>query len=153
MLAHQLLQASGGEAQVRAKLAALFMASNTLSMQNLPASTRSLALQTMTEMQAFFLDAAPQLIALTERAYANNLTEKELSDDIAWLNSESGRSIRQKSTAISTEVILAEGPLVREIIPKMMQKAIDRTCAQAQCSEADKRAIASVVSAALNNKG
>ena len=151
-LARQLVEVSGGQAQIRAKLSAMFAASNTISMQSLPEATRTLALRTIQDIQTAFLDATPQLIAISERAYADNLTEKEMSDEIAWLQSDSGRTIREKSTKIQIQVILAEGPLVRDILPGIMQKAIERTCAETQCSDEDRRVIVSAVTAALQRR-
>ena len=92
----------------------------------------------------------PQLSELSVRAFAENLTEQELRDYLAWEESPTGRSILQKLPAIRTQVMHDELPLLSNMLPKLVERTADRVCEQHQCSHAEHDQIVALLSKALN---
>ncbi len=91
----------------------------------------------------------PQIITLAEQSYADNLTEQQMRDYAAWLSSESGRAIRDKSVVISTQIMLGEAPLIRAMMPGLIQKAVERACDRSQCTAQDRSTLIAAITKAM----
>jgi hypothetical protein len=143
-LAHQVLEASGGQKQAEATIGAIFSSTSKL-FEGLPADQSNIARLAQRDMQEELVKMIPAIFEMSTTVYAQNLTEKELRDMLAWITSDSGRSISAKSGIMSQQVMAAELPLIKEMMPRIMQKTVDRACEEAKCTADQKQQIAAAV--------
>lgn len=69
-------------------------------------------------------EEADILVEASVPAYANNLTEQEIDDAIAWYESESGKSMVSKNLSIMEESQSCTEELIQKIIYDRVQKGI-----------------------------
>jgi hypothetical protein len=141
-LAHQVIQASGGEKQMTTIMDSMYSAMLQPLIQSAQPAQRPLVEDIQQEMKVEMIKLVPTLMDSAARIWAENLTEKELTDEVAWLESDSGRSIRQKTPAIMQEMLTTTVPLVQKLVPGMMQRVMENACQRQHCSEQDRQAIA-----------
>ncbi len=144
-LARQLVEASGGRQQAEATLKVLYGGMGKALSQGLPADQSQLATVLMQDMQDEMIKLVPQILEASIQIYAATLTETELRDDLAWMQSASGRSTSAKMPALRQQLLLAEMPMVMTLMPKLVQKSVDHACDQSQCTPEQRRAVADVV--------
>jgi hypothetical protein len=147
-LAKQMLEAQGGQERASAVMK-LMIGAMTMGLQKtIPPAQARLMGQIQSDMQTEMVAMIPALVDVSERVYAQNLTEKELRDELAWMRSDSGRSIQQKTPLLMQQVMQAEVPMIRAMIPKLTQRVLDRVCAELQCSTQDRQVIAAAMAKA-----
>ncbi len=141
-LARQLVEASGGRQQAEATLKMLYGGMGKAIAQSLPPDKSQLMTVLMQDLQDDMLKLTPQLLDASIQVYAANLTETELRDELAWMHSDSGRSITAKMPVVRQQMMQAQIPMIMTVIPKLMQKAVDQACEQSQCTPQQRQAIA-----------
>lgn len=137
-LARQLVDASGGADQMKTLLQTVFSGMSAGMDANMPADQKRLVAVVMQKMQDRFIAATPQLIDGTVQIYAGTLTEKELRDYIAWLQSDTGQSLKRKLPLITAQSIKAMAPVLVQVTQGIKQDVIDEACKQAGCSDKDR---------------
>jgi hypothetical protein len=149
-LAHQMIEASGGNAQAESMIRSLYSGVNKMMSS---AMTSPEAAKIVTSLQAHmeqkFIAAIPAIMDQTAQIYARNLTEKELHDEISWLESDSAKSIRAKMPIIQEQVMQAETPMIRAMVPDLMQKAVDEACDESHCTASDRKLIEAMMTKLL----
>jgi len=143
-LAREILTANGGAQAAEAQLRAVFTSAANLSKGALTNADPKISEISQVVMQYMIeeeVKAIPELIDQTAAAYANNLSERELHDLLAWSTSPSGQAIRLKSPAIMQEVIATQGPLMKKMMAGATATAIEHACAQSRCSTEERRII------------
>jgi hypothetical protein len=142
-LAHQVVEVSGGAAQAEAGVHSMYAGINRL-LSNLQGMSPQ-ATKIMTSMQAHveqkLVQAIPTILDQSAQVYARNLTEKELRDEIVWLESDSGKSIRAKTPVILDQIMQAQTPMLRAMLPELMKKAADEACEESHCTASDQKLI------------
>jgi len=133
-LAHQVFVVNGGAEALQAQMKALFGNIATAAKGNLAGTSSKLSDAFVTDIMDEEVKMIPQLIDESAKAYAENLTEQELRDMLAWSKSDSARSIRQKMPAITLELMTKVMPTIQAMMPTIMQKTIDRACEETHCA-------------------
>ena len=82
-------------------------------------------------------------------AYADNLTEQELRDYVAWLSSESGRGVVRKLPAVRAGIMALEMPAMKALLPEMSHRIVNHVCAQLNCSTHERQLVAAAMAKAL----
>ena len=152
-LAREILSASGGAQAVEARMRALFASMADLTKASLPNADSKAAAATEAVLKYFSdeeIKAIPQLIDQTATIYANNLSEKELRDMLAWSASPSGQAIQAKMPVIAQQLVAAQGPLLKKIISGAMTTAVDRACADQKCTDDQRKTITAIVQKSLS---
>jgi hypothetical protein len=151
-LAHKLIEASNGKHNAELLIGQLYGSMSSLMPANLTDDQLRLIKAMQADMQQEMMQLIPVIMDQSAEAYARNLSEKELSDMLAWQTSESGQSITRKLPAITQEVLKAELPYIREMMPRMLQKAMDHACDEAKCTAEQRQQVAQIVAQALTKK-
>ncbi len=147
-LARDILNASGGAQAMQVRMRSLFASMQDMIKSYLPKSDSQVSaaaeatIKYMTDQE---VEAAPQMIEQVANIYANNLSEQELRDMLAWTASPSGRAIQAKMPIISQQLIASQGPLMKKIVAGAMATALDRACEEAKCTESDRTTITAIV--------
>jgi len=144
-LAKQLVQASGGADQLKTVLQTLFGSISANLDTNLPAEQKRLRDVLLDKMQTRILAVAPQLMDATAQVYAADLTEKELRDYVAWLQSDTGQSLKRKLPQITGESMRAMAPVLAQVSQGFKQDVVDEACAQAKCTAHDKEVLVALM--------
>lgn len=152
LLARQLVEASGGADQLRTVLQTVFTGMSSSLYANLAPEQKRLAEVLLQKMQDRFLAAAPQLMDGTVQIYAQNLTEKELRDALAWQQSDSGQSLKRKLPLITAESIRTWGPVLTQVMAGLKQDVVDEACKQAGCTEQDRQALVTAMNKAIQKQ-
>ena len=152
-LARQVLAATGGVDAYRARIIAMFSGMSEMMKGVVPAGSEKLSNALMKDLVEEELKLVPQMIDLSAEVYAENLSEKELRDLLAWTNSESGRAIRDKSPQLTQQMMVRTGPMMRALLPSLMQKTLDRACEEAKCTPEVRKVVAEAMDKALKSKG
>jgi hypothetical protein len=145
-LARQLVEATGGEKQADDQMELIF----NIIERNVDQAANGLD----SRLSAAFLEGlkqetvklTPQLMALSERLYAQNCTEQELRDMLAFEKSATGQSMLRKTPAIQAQALAQTLPLVMDAMPDIVRRAADHACAQAQCTPQDRQRLTGVLS-------
>lgn len=140
-LAEQLVAASGGSAQITNLLRSMFGAIEKNVSANTTPEASDLVVAMMNDMANEMINMGPQLIQVSERAYARTFTEQELRDLLAFQTSESGKAMVAKMPSLQAEVIAETLPLVNAAMPAIMQKSLDRICEQQHCTAAQRKVV------------
>jgi hypothetical protein len=148
-LARKLIEASNGRHNAELMVRQLYSSMDSLLPANLNGDQQRLVKAMRADIQDEMLQLIPVIIDQSVQAYARNLTEKELTDMLAWQTSESGQSVSRKLPAITQEVLKAELPYIREMMPRMIQKAMERACDEAKCTAEQREQVAQIVADAL----
>jgi len=146
VLARQMIEASGGAKQMNAMLDSMFKAIGANVDASLPPEQQRLSAVLLQKMKERMSAAVPQMIDGAVQVYAKDLTDKELRDYVAWMQSDSGQSLARKLPQITAETLQVLTPVIVQITQGMKQDVVDEACRQAQCSAHDRE----VLSAAMN---
>ena len=148
-LAREVLEASGGVQAYQARIKGMFGAMSELVKSNMPSGQAGISDVMFKYLQEEEVKAVPQLLEDFSDIYAEHLTETELRDLLAWTNSPSGRSIRDKTPQITQELMLRQGPLLKQMMAGMMEKTVERTCAETHCTPDQRQQLVATMSKAL----
>jgi len=151
-LARQLFAASGGQAQAQASLHGMFAGMGKLMAQIVPSDRGAIAQAFQADMEDAAASVMPQIWDLSIRAYARNLSEKELRDYLAWEQSESGQSIQRKLPLLKEQLIESEAPILAEMMPRLMQRSLERACDINNCTPEERRSIGAQMAKALRGQ-
>jgi hypothetical protein len=143
-LAHEVMEANGGVAATRERMSQLMSGIIQLTKQNLPAGQTGTADTLFKYIADEQQKAVPAMIEDAASVYADQLTETELRDMLAWANSPSGRSIREKMPQITQALLVRQGPRMKEMVAGMLTKAVDETCSETHCTPEERKTLAAV---------
>jgi len=148
-LARQLQNVSGGREQANAEIKGIFASFRKGVAQSLPPDQSRLAEQINQDLEDELIKLTPQLLDLGARISAENYTEKELRDLLAFQTSETGRSIARKSIVVRSQVMAETMPLVMNLMPAIAHRTAP-ACAKRSTVTADQHQIvASALAKAL----
>ncbi|WP_158913124.1 DUF2059 domain-containing protein [Caulobacter sp. S45] len=148
-LAHQMMVAIGFQDQIQTVLANVNgMMAKIASPSASPEQHHMMELVQQDAQQELF-KLLPEMETAATRIYANNLTDKEMTDFIAWQNSESGRSIRSKTAVMSRQMSTAITPMLINMMPTVVRRAMDRVCEQNQCTPEQRQQMNAAVAKAM----
>jgi hypothetical protein len=143
-LAREILTASGGAQAMEAQMRALFAGMTTLTKSAQPNADPKVA-ETAQAMMKYMVDeeikAIPQMIDQMAIIYANNLSNSELRDMLAWSVSPSAQAIRAKMPLITQQLMAEQGPLMKRTVAGAVTTAVHRACAEAKCTDDLRRTI------------
>ncbi len=145
-LARQLVEATGGEKHADDQMALIFNIIERNADQAASGLDSRLAAAFMDGLKQETVKLTPQLMALSERLYAQNCTEQELRDMLAFEKSETGQSMLRKTPAIQARALAQTLPLVMQAMPDIVRRAADHACAQAQCTAQDRQRLTGALS-------
>jgi len=151
-LAREILNANGGAKAMEGRMRGLFASMADLTKTSLPNADSKASAVTEALLKYFSdeeIKAIPQLIDQTATIYANNLSERELRDMLAWSVSPSGQAIQAKMPVISQQLVAAQGPLMKKIIAWAMTTAVDRVCTDEKCTDDQRKTITAIVQKSL----
>ncbi len=144
-LAQDIVEATGGRAQAEAMTKSMFGSMGKLMSDAMPGADADFVQGFQHDMEAEVSALTPQLLEISTQAYARELTERELTDMLAWVRSPSGQAVAGKTVAIQKDVFAAEGPLLRAMMPRIMQRTVDHVCETSRCTPQQRRAMAQAV--------
>jgi hypothetical protein len=151
-LARDVLAASGGAQAMEVQMRAMFegVAKLTASaMGNADPKASALGESLLRYVADEEVKAIPQLIDQTAAIYADNLTERELRDLLAWNVSPSAQAIHAKMPVILQQTMAAQGPQMKKMMSGAMTTIIDRVCAEEKCTGDERRMITAAAHKAL----
>jgi len=140
-LARQLVEATGGAKQVDAVLRSLFQSMGSTLGANLPPEQRRLQTVIFQKLQARMSAIVPKMLDATVEVYADNLSDKELHDYVAWMQSDSGRSVIAKMPQIMSASFKTMMPMITEMTEGIKKDVIDEACAEAKCTPHDREVL------------
>lgn len=133
-LAHEVMEASGGQARFEQAMYSAFDQMQKLMAGFLPSDRQDLIAVFQESARAEMGKLAPAALASSEQVYADELTTQELSDLLAWTRSASGRSIAAKSVGLQAHLIQAQTPMIRAMMVRAMRTSFDRICDLKNCT-------------------
>lgn len=148
-LAKQVFEATGGAKGAEAQMRSLYTSIGALVDRNMPAEQAQIRQRMMTDIQEEMIKIVPALIDVSAQVYASNLSEKELRDVLAFYRSESGQAMIQKQPAMLRQVIAAEMPMIQAMMPRVMQKTLDRVCEETECTPEVRQIMAEAMAKAM----
>jgi hypothetical protein len=148
-LARQVVDTVGGADQMKVVLQTVFQSMSATLSANMPPEQKHLLEVVLQKMQDRFIAATPQLIDGTVQVYADNLTEKELRDYLAWLHSDTGQSVIRKQPQIAADSLKVMMPVLAQVTQGIRQDVLDEACKQASCSAQDRQALAAAMDKAM----
>jgi hypothetical protein len=152
-LARQVFAANGGVEAFKTQMNAMFSGMSQMMRASVPAGGEKLADAIVRNISDEELKLIPSLVDLSAEVYAENLSQQELRDLLAWANSESGRSIRQKMPQVTQQLMVRMVPMMQAMMPSLMQKTLDRACAEAKCTPEVRKVVAEALDKATKPKG
>jgi hypothetical protein len=148
-LARQLVDASGGADQMKTLLQTVFGGMSATLSANVPPEQKRLTEVLLQKMQERFIAATPQMIDGTVQVYATNLSDKELRDYVAWLQSDTGQSLKRKMPMITAESVRVMAPVLTQVTQGIKQDVLDEACKQANCTPHDREVLAAAMDKAM----
>lgn len=145
-LARQLVEATGGEAQAEQQMGLIFNIIERNVDQAASGVDDRLASAFLDGLKQETVKLTPQLMSLSERLYAQNCTEQELRDMLAFEKSETGQSMLKKTPAIQAQALQQTLPLVMGAMPGIVRRAADHACEQAGCTAEERERLTGVLS-------
>jgi len=152
-LARQLYDLSGGAQAVKDHLQSMFSAANKIVAANLPPDQGRLSAAINRDMVDEMSKLAPDMIDNGAHAYADNLSEQELKDYVAWLSSDSGKAVLRKLPAIRQEMLAREMPALSALFPQLLTHVQDRVCEELACTARQRQVVATALAKALPTRG
>ena len=151
-LARDVLAASGGASAMEARMRGAFAGINKLTADALPNEDPK-AMKLTQSVWKYMADeeikAIPQLLDQTAALYADNLSEQELRDLLAWSLSPSGKALQAKLPLISQELMASQGPLMKKIMSGVAATAVDHVCSDNNCSDDQRKTMIAIVQKAV----
>lgn len=147
-LAQAVVEANGGRAQAETMVRSMFRSLDKMSADIAPGVASGLVRALHQDVEEQMFSIIPQLIDISIQAYARELTEQELTDLLAWARSPSGQAVARKGVAIRQDILTAETPLLRTMMPGLLQKSIDRVCQANNCTPQQRELLAKAVTQA-----
>jgi len=149
-LARDVLKEQGVARQYEARIKSGLSIQIELIKQIAPADQESLATAMFSYMAEEELKAVPSMLDDAAKVYAENLSETELRDILAWSESPSGVAFYAKVPAINHELLLRQVPLMKNLIGGAMRKAVERTCAEKPCTPEQRQVLTNIGDKLLN---
>ncbi len=148
-LARQMVEASGGLKQIETMMDATFNAATAAVSANLPPGQKRLAAALQEKVFGRIKAELPHMLDVVTQVYAENLTDKEMRDSVAYMQSESGQSIQRKLPQITAQSIQLMRPMFSGLIQDMRQDMVEQVCKEVACSDQDRGVLAAALDKAL----
>ena len=148
-LARQMVEQNGGEQAVKTQMNLMFELMKKNMEKEIPSTGGAVADQLYDDLEQELDGLVPQLIDVNAKIYAENYTDKEMRDMLAFQMSDSGRSIMKKMPAVRAQAINETLPLVMTLMPNIMQKTADRVCEAQHCNAKERKFIEAALTKAL----
>ena len=151
-LAREVLAASGGAQAMEAQMRVIFSGAANLTkkaLSNADPKASEISDSVMKYVADEELQAVPELMSQVVAIYADNLSERELRDLLAWSLSPSAQEIRAKMPVITQQLIAEQGPLMNRMMAGVMAAAIDRACADKACTDDQRKALSATAQRSL----
>ncbi|THD76247.1 MAG: DUF2059 domain-containing protein [Phenylobacterium sp.] len=149
-LARQVIEATGGEKGAEAQIRALYGSIGASVSRNAPPAQAKTTELMMRDMQEEMVKLLPAIMDVSARAYAQNLSDKQLRDLLVFYKSDSGQALINKLPAIMQQSMAEEMPLIQAMIPEVMQKTLDRVCAETSCTPEVRQQMADAMAKAVH---
>ena len=144
-LARQLVQAMGGQEDAEDQLDAVFEAIQKTVEGGASRVDNRIAGAFLDSLKQQVSSLAPEVVALSIQLYAQNCTEKELRDMLAFQQSDTGRAMARKQPLIRAQALHQTLPLVSGKLPDLLDHAADQACARVQCSADERKALGNLL--------
>ena len=148
-LARRVVAASGGADQAKALYAMVFQSLRADMDKNLPPEQKRLQAVLYDKMQGRMVAMTSKVMDLMVQVYADNLSVKELQDQLTWLESDSAQSMRRKSPAIMSQTLRLVMPMMVQFSDDLKTDVLDEVCKEATCSTEDRRRLETALNQAL----
>jgi len=152
-LAKKLISLNGGNEAMTGVMRSAYLGMAQAVSKQLPASQTALAASLQHNMADALGGIAPALIDASAEIYAQVYTEQELSDIIAFKESPTGQAMTRKQVELMQVTIAKVMPLVAQAMPQILKAAVEKTCAEHNCSPAQHEIVATAVEKALHSQG
>jgi hypothetical protein len=151
-LARKLVEASGGEQQVAAQMKAMMAMVQKGVTEHMPPAEAQLAGPIYEGISEEMVRLTPRMLELTERAYAENFSESELRDLLAFQTSETGQAMVRKLPQIRAQVMNETMPMIMAMLPEMMRKAAGRACEVKHCTAKERAMVSQALDRAMTQR-
>lgn len=148
-LARRVVAASGGADQVKALYASAFQSIATGMDKNLPPEQKRLEAVLFNKIQSRLMAMTPKMMDIMVQVYADNLSVKELQDQVAWMESDAAQALRRKTPAILSETLRLMTPMMVQFSVDLKADVLDEVCKEAKCTPADRRGLETALNQAL----
>ena len=139
-LAHELIDAVHLDKVMEATSASVQKSMVTSMMAQAPKQDQAKASAMIEASQEELHTLTPRLVSYMTEVYARELTEKELTDSLAFYRSQSGQSILAKTPALMQEIT----PFMQQEMPKVVRGMFRRYCAKVTCTAKEQAQFAQV---------
>jgi len=143
-LAREVLQEQGGLTQYEAHIRSALSVQMRIVKDMVPADQTGSADAMFTVMAEEELKAVPAMLEDAATVYADNLSEAELRDMLAWSKSRSGRAFYAKVPMINQELMFRQVPLLKTIVGGAVQRAIEKTCTETSCTPEQRQTLTAI---------
>lgn len=151
-LAGKLVAASGGSDTAQKMVEQMYASMDDMFSKVVPADKLGLFRSLQQEVKSETVKMVPDLMEQSVAIYARVLSEQELRDMLAFQTSPSGQAIVAKMPLIMNEIMRAQMPYLQRMMPRILQKAMDKACDDAKCTPAERREVASIMAKALGQR-
>lgn len=148
-LARQVVAATGSPEAVKARMTAVFATMQKMVKSQLPATASGLGDIIFKYMTDEEIKTIPALLEDMSEVYAENLTETELRDMLAWLTSPSGKSVVAKTAAMNQDLLLRQAPRIKAMMSGVGSTVVDRVCADTHCTPDQRQVLTQAMQKAL----
>lgn len=148
-LARQIMEASGGVKQAEAQIDAMYGAMFSKMAEQMPKDQQVLTGSLQHAMQKEMHALIPPIVDITVNLYAENFSEQELRDVLAFQRSPSGQALIRKSPVIMQQAMVKMAPLILADMPKVMDAVMDDVCTEQHCTAEQRKMVQAAVSGSL----
>jgi len=149
-LARQIFELSGGEQTVKAQVHRIFEMLKPDAEKPDPGSDEAITNEIFDELEKDMDGIAPRPIEVNVKIYAEDFTEKELRDLLAFFQTESGQAFIKKSPAVRAQASNESMPLILNLLPQVAQKTVDRLCEAKHCDAKERALVNNALARELN---
>jgi hypothetical protein len=128
-LARRIIEAQGGLVNMAAMTRNMSQGLLASVGQGLPSEQRQALQESIEEANT---DLLPRMLGVSERIYATEFDEKQLSDMLAFYNSPTGKTLTARLPQIGQEIGIA----VAQMMPALQLKMLVRLCEKTDCPAA-----------------
>lgn len=148
-LARQVVEATGGQKTAEAQMRGVYANIGALVSRISPPGQSQLGQQMMADIQEEMIKLVPQMLEISTRAQAQNFTEQELRDLLVFYKSPTGQSVLRKMPVVVQQTMNEEAPMIQAMMPGIMQKTLDRACAESKCTPEVRQIMAEAMAKAM----
>jgi hypothetical protein len=149
VLARRLVDASGGADQLNTILSTAFKSTSATIAGSLPPEEKRFEAIIIQKMQDHLIEMTPKMVDIMVQVYAENLTDDELRQQVAWVESEPAKALRRKLPSIMQETFRLMTPMLRHFSEEMKVDIVEEACKEGKCTPLDRERIESAMAKAF----